>query len=199
MMHERGCKAPFVVLPGTKRMERLHAFCDFFAPPQRLVLALLCVALALMLATRASPWSLVPLACGFLLLWDYVRNSGVWIGFRAFRQGRLARVRRSLRSVRWPQWLSPCSRAYYHWLRGVLEAADGRLEAARVHLLVAASSALRTENDRSLVQCLLAELALQQGNRTAAAQHVCLANALGHRGEVARIITALRRRLDAML
>ncbi|WP_127476845.1 hypothetical protein [Sulfurivermis fontis] len=180
-------------------MERLYTFSDFFMPHQRLVLALLCAALTLMLASQASPWTIVPLLCGLLLLWDYVRNSGVWIGFRAFRQGQLPRVRRSLRSVRWPQLLSPRSRAYYHWLRGVLEAADGRLEAARVHLLVAATGALRTENDRSLVQCLLAELALQQGNRAAAAEHVRLANALGHHGEVAHIITALRRRLDGTL
>lgn len=177
-------------------MERLYKFSDFFTPHLRLILALLCAALTLMLVSHASPWTAAPLLCALLLLWDYIRNSGVWIGFRAFRQGHLLRVRRSLASVRWPQLLSRRSRAYYHWLRGVLEAADGRLQAARVHLLVAATGALRTENDRSLVQCLLAELALQEGNNTAAAEHVRLANALGHHGEVARIITALRRRLD---
>ena len=41
-------------------------------------------------------------------------------------------------------------------LRGIVEATDNRFTAARVHLLVAATGKLRTENDRSLVQCLLA-------------------------------------------
>lgn len=177
-------------------MDRLYKFSDFFTPHQRLILALLCVALTLMFASHASAWTVLPLLCGLLLLWDYVRNSGVWIAFRAFRQGNLPRTRRTLASVRSPRLLSRRSLAYYHWLRGVLDAADGRLQAARVHLLVAATGALRTENDRSLVQCLLAELALQAGDRKTAAEHVRLANALGHHGEVAHIITALRRRLD---
>jgi len=177
-------------------MERLYTFSDFFMPQQRLILAALCGALALLLASHASPWTAVPLLCGFLLLWDYLRNSGVWIAFRAFRHGNLPRVRRTLAAVRWPRLLSRRSLAYYHWLRGVVDVAEGRLSAARVHLLVAATGALRTENDRSLVQCLLAELALQNGDRAAAAEHLRLANALGHHGEVAHIITALRRRLD---
>lgn len=177
-------------------MDRIYKFSDFFTPHLRLILVLLCAALTLMFASHALPVTVVPLLCGLVLLWDYFRNSGVWIGFRAFRQGNLLRARRAVGSVRWPHLLSRRSLAYYHWLRGVLDAADGRLQAARVHLLVAATGALRTENDRSLVQCLLAELALQEGDRATAAEHVRLANALGHHGEVVRIITALRRRVD---
>jgi hypothetical protein len=179
-------------------MERFYRCTDFFTPHLRLILALLCAALTLMFASHASAWTVLPLLCGLLLLRDYLRNSGVWIAFRAFRQGNLPRTRRTLASVRWPRLLSRRSLAYYHWLRGVLDAADGRLQAARVHLLVAATGALRTENDRSLVQCLLAELALQAGDHNMAAEHVRLANALGHHAEVAHIITALRSRLDGI-
>jgi hypothetical protein len=177
-------------------MERFYRYTDFFTPHLRLTLALVCGALTLMLASHASPAAAIPLLGAVALVWNYVRSGGVWIAFRAFRQGNLRRLRRSLESVRWPHLLSRSSLAYYHWLRGVLEAADGRLQAARVHLLVAAAGALRTENDRSLVQCLLAELALQEGNRTVAAEHVGLANALAHHADVSRIIAALRRRLD---
>ena len=177
-------------------MDSLHRFSDFFTPHLRLTLALLCAALASMLTFRATPLAAAPLLCAALLLWDYFRNSGVWIGFRAFRQGKLQRLRRNLDSVYWPQLLSPRSRSYYHWLRGVLDAADGRLQAARVHLLVAATGRLRTENDRSLVQCLLAELALQEGEHAMAVEHVRLANSLAHHADVARIIAALRKRVD---
>ena len=177
-------------------MERLYRITDFFAPHSRMVTALLCMALAMMLVFNTSPLAAVPLLLSVALIWDFFRNSGVWIAFRAFRQGNLPRVRRSIATVRWPQMLSARSSAYYHWLKGTLEAADGRYEAARVHLLVATVGALRTENDRSLVQCLLAEVTLQQGDRAAARDHLQLANALAHHADVAPIIQALRRRVE---
>ena len=166
-------------------------------PRTRLVLALVGVMLTLMLVLHASPLAAVPLLASLLLIWDYCRNNGVWIGFRAFQQGDLLRTRRSLHSVRWPGLLSATSRAYYHWLKGVLEASDGRYEAARVYLLIAATGALRTENDRSLVQCLLAEVALQTGAMEAARNHIRLANALAHHADVGHIIQRLRARLAA--
>lgn len=178
-------------------MERLHQFGDYFMPHTRLVLALIGITLTLMLVLHASPLAALPLLASVLLIWDYFRNSGVRIAFRAFQQGDLRRARRSLEHVRWPTLLSPSSRAYYHWLKGVMEAADGRYQAARVYLLIAATGELSTENDRSLVQCLLAEVALQGGDVEAARNHIRLANALSHRADVGSIIQRLRARLEA--
>ncbi len=161
-----------------------------------MVTALLCMALAMMLILNASPLAALPLLMSVALVWNFFRDSGVWIAFRAFRQGNLPRVRRNVATVRWPHMLSASSLAYYHWLKGALDAADGRFEAARVHLLVAAVGALQTENDRSLVQCLLAEVMLQLGDRATARDHLKLANALAHHGDVAPIIQALRRRVE---
>lgn len=177
-------------------VERIYAITDRFLPHSRLVLALLCMVLTLMWAINASPLAVLPLSAALLLVWDVARNSAVWIGFRAFRQGNMPRVRRLLESVHWPQLLSMRSTAYYHWLKGAVEVADGRYEAARVHLLVAAAGQLRTENDRSLVQCLLAELALQQGHRQRAIDHLQLANALAHNANVAPVIQSLHRRIE---
>lgn len=180
-----------------EQMDRLHQLADYFLPSTRLVLALVAVMFTLMLILHGSPLALLPLLCGVLLVWDYFRNSGVWIAFRAFRQGDLLRARRCLRSVHLPVLLSPQSRAYYHWLKGVGEATDGRYEAARVYLLIATTGELRTENDRSLVHCLLAEVALQTGAAEAARDHLRLANALSHHADVGRIIQRLKARLSA--
>ncbi len=176
-------------------MDRFYHYADFFAPSTRLVLALVFAALTMMFVLHGSEAALFPLLGSVLLVWDVTRNSAVWIGFRAFRQGNVARVRRCLEEVRWPVLLSAGSRAYYEWLKGVVDAADGRYEAARVHLLVAATGALRTENDRSLVHCLLAEIALQQGDRVVAGEHLRIADALSHPPEVAQIIAKLRHRV----
>lgn len=176
-------------------MERWQQYADYFLPHTRLIIALACAALAMMLVLYASPAALLPLIVSVSLLWDYFRNSGIWIGFRAFQRGNLPLMRRVLKQVRWPMLLSARSQAYYHWLQGVKHAAGGHYQLARVHLLVAASGDLRTENDRSLVQCLLAEMALQDGDRQVAAEHLRLANALAHHQNVGRIIANLRARL----
>jgi len=147
--------------------------------------------------------ALVPTALSFLftvitiwLVWDYVRNSSVWGAFSAFRGGRIEEMRRQLEQVKYPNLLSAVSSAYYHWLKGVNEVADGRFGAAQVFLLLAASGQLRSPNDRSLVQCLLAEVALQLGNQEQAREHLKLADALSHSEQVERMISQLSSRLE---
>lgn len=130
------------------------------------------------------------------LTWDALRNGTVWYGFHAFRDGDIRAVRKAMLQMRWPNMLSPQSLAYYHWLKGVVDMADNRFAAAKVHLLVAASGSLRTENDRSLVHCLLAEVGLQEQEPEVAREHLKHARALQHRPHVDRIIDNLRARLD---
>ncbi len=131
------------------------------------------------------------------LTWDALRNGTVWHAFHAFREGNISAVRAAMEQVRWPNMLSSEGLAYYHWLKGVVDMADGRLAAAKVHLLVAASGSLRTENDRSLVHCLLGEIALQEQETEVAREHLKHARALQHRPHVDRIIDNLTVRLDS--
>ncbi len=170
-------------------------FADMFDPSARLMLAAALLMFALLSIVNLSPlaWPLAILA-GFLV-YDTLRHASVWQAFAAFRAGNVAEVARLLAMVWWPGLLSPVSRAYYHWLRGVVEVSDGRFEAARVHLLVASTGTLKTENDRCLVQCLLTEVALQQGDREAAEKHLALANKLEHNNSVGSMINSLHARL----
>lgn len=129
------------------------------------------------------------------LLFDVLRNSSVWSGFAAFRRGDMARVEYALSQVRWQQWLSPQSRAYHSWLKGITEVTAGRYAAAKVHLLLAINGKLRTQNDRSLLHCLLAEIALQESEDETAREHLKHARALKHYPEVERIIHSLGQRI----
>ncbi|HEY0720825.1 MAG TPA: hypothetical protein VGE50_06185 [Gammaproteobacteria bacterium] len=146
---------------------------------------------------------LVPTPLAFLftliavwLVWDSTRNNAVWGAFTAFRGGRFEEMSRLLAQVKHPQRLSSTSLAYYHWLKGVSEVATGRYGAAQVFLLLAASGALRSTNDRSLVQCLLGEVALQLQNREQAREHLRMARALQHSTQVERMINQLSAHVE---
>lgn len=157
------------------------------------LLALLC---GLYLGFNVSPLAGLFVVAGLWLIWDAVRHASIWYGFSAFRRGDLAEVRNALTQVRWPSLLDAESLAYYHWLKGVIEMADARFAAAKVQLLVAASGQLRTENDRALVHCLLAEVALQEADKPTAQEHLRLARALQHHPNVDRMINTLNARVQ---
>jgi hypothetical protein len=166
-----------------------------YGPDSRLILALLIIITSLYLSFNATLYSALAVPVALWLIWDALRHGSVWHGFHAFRRGDLGTVRYSLSQVRWPSLLDNESLAYYHWLKGVVEVADTRFAAAKVHLLVAASGQLRTENDRSLVHCLLAEVALQENALQEAEEHLRHARALQHHPNVDRMIATLSARL----
>lgn len=166
-----------------------------YGPDNRLLLALLILLVSLYLSFNTSVYAVLLSVPALFMMWDVLRHSSVWRGFNAFRQNDLAMVRLSLLQVRWPNFLDSETRAYYHWLKGVIEVADARFAAAKVHLLVAASGQLRTENDRSLVHCLLAEVAIQENAVQEAREHLHHARALQHHPNVEKMIASLSARL----
>ncbi len=165
------------------------------SPDVRLIIAMLCLVAGFYLALHAVWYSGLVTLLAMWLVWDALRNGTIWYGFHAFRSGDHTALRHAMLSMRWPNMLNRQSLAYYHWMKGVVDMSDGRFAAAKVHLLVAASGKLRTENDRSLVHCLLGEVALQDGEPEVAHEHLRHARALQHHPDVDRIISDLSSRL----
>jgi ABC-type nickel/cobalt efflux system permease component RcnA len=182
--------------PGEKGINSLYRIVHEYGPDSRLLLALLMLIASLYFSFNLMQFAVLLIPPALWLIWDVLRHSSVWRAFHAFRANDLATVRLSLSQVRWPNLLEPETIAYYHWLKGVVDVADARFAAAKVHLLVAASGSLRTENDRSLVHCLLAEVALQEKKEEEAKEHLHHARALQHHPNVERMITALTDRLS---
>lgn len=166
-----------------------------YGSDSRLLLAALIIISSLYLSFNITVYAVALVVVAFWLTWDALRHGSVWYGFNAFRRGEMGTVRYALSQVHWPKLLDTESLAYYHWLKGVVDVSDGRFAAAKVHLLVAASGQLRTENDRSLVHCLLAEVALQESSMQEASEHLRHARALKHHPEVDRMIAALAARI----
>ncbi|MCW8917542.1 MAG: hypothetical protein OQL08_01820 [Gammaproteobacteria bacterium] len=167
-----------------------------YDPDIRFIVCAISMLCCFYLTLHRSPLAIPFFILSALLFIDTLRNSSVWYGFTAFRRGDLTTVNHALQQVRWPQLLSPQSLAYYNWLKGVKEIAEQRYAAAKVHLLVAINGELKTQNDRCLLHCLLAEIALQEEEGDLAREHIKHATTLEHRPEVNRIIQSLTQRLS---
>jgi hypothetical protein len=176
-------------------LKKVQRWVHQYDPDLRFIVCAISLFCSLYLTLHRSALAIPLFILSALLFIDALRNSSVWYGFTAFRRGDLATVSHALQQVRWPQLLSPQSLAYYNWLKGVKEVADQRYAAAKVHLLVAINGALKTQNDRTLLHCLLAEIALQEGEGDTARKHLALASALEHHPEVNRIIQSLGQRI----
>ncbi len=171
-------------------------FIQQFTPDVRLIIALIALVCALYLALMLSWWGLLFLPVSMWLSWDALRHGSVWPAFDAFKSHRLDEMGAMLLATRWPSLLERQSLAYYNWLKGVVDISAGRLAAAKVHLLAAASGPIRTENDRSLIHCLLAELAIQQGEAAVASEHLRHASALSSQQSIRQMVARLQARLD---
>lgn len=176
-------------------MQGLKDFWDGVEPNTRLLLSPLLVFCAVIALPLHISVALLLLCAALLALWLYLRHGGVWSAFRAFRAGRMYDVEKFVMQIHWPKLLNATSQAYYYWLRGVVEMVEGRFAAARVFLLLSACGALKTENDRALVQCLLAEVSLQLGEKDVAADHLQLANKLAHHPDAVAIMQSLHKRM----
>ncbi len=180
---------------GGDVLKKLQRFVHQYDPDVRLIVCAISMLCCFYITLHRSPLAIIFFVTSALLFIDVLRNSSVWYGFSAFRRGDMAAVNYTLQQVRWPKLLSSQSLAYYNWLKGVKEVTDERYAAAKVHLLVAINGELKTQNDRSLLHCLLAEIALQEDEAEIAREHLKHAAALQHHPEVNRIIQSLAQRI----
>jgi hypothetical protein len=141
--------------------------------------------------------ALLVLVPASLIAWGYFRNGSVWLALTAYRLGNVDRMRDHVRRVRWPRLLSPRWRPYYHWLQGVSLVIEGRIPPARDHLLEARRWRFRAENDRSIMECQLADMAIRCGEPAQAWGHLRHARGLRHHPHVDTLINAVEARIPA--
>jgi hypothetical protein len=130
---------------------------------------------------------------GALLIYGHFRYGPVWLALRTARRGNMDRTRRLLAQVHNPRWLTSDQRAYFE-LTSALVAADRKDDhAAEKHLRLALDHRLRTENDRALLEVMLARILIERGTANEADEILARAAARGSRPEVARMIDELKR------
>jgi hypothetical protein len=126
-----------------------------------------------------------------LLAVGHFRYGTVWLAFRAQQHGNTERAKQLLRQIAVPDRLTPQNQAYYHLLVGMhaLEAGshkDSYAALARVDL-----RRLRSDNDRSLTEALLAAASLNLGERERTKLHLGQARAYAHRSAIGALIDSI--------
>lgn len=165
------------------------------SPLLRLLLTLIILTTGAVFIAVGHDWGWGVVVLGLGVLWAHARDGGVGAAFAAFKRGDLNAVRHALRYTLAPGLLSRRKRAYHHWMQGVGLVAECRFPAAREQLLLAAAGDIQTENDRSLIQCLLAEVAMRLEDWAAAQEHLRLARKLDHHARIDDMIGGLEQRL----
>lgn len=168
-------------------------------PPRiRLLIAALTLWLGVTLLSHGAHVAGAVCCVGTLALtWGYFRVGSVWLALAAYRMGNVEQMSVHVRRVRWPRLLSPRYRGYYHWLQGVGLAIEGRIAPARDHLLQARRWRFRTENDRSIMECQLADMAIRCGEPAQAWSHLGHARTLRHHPRVDTLIASVEARIPA--
>ena len=131
------------------------------------------------------------------LWWGYFRDGSVWLALAAYRLGNVDGMRGHVRTIRWPRLLSRRCRGYYHWLQGVALAVDGRLAAARDHMLAARRWGFRSAHHRSIMECQLADMAIRCGEPAQAWSHLRAAREHRRHPAVDSLIASVEARIPA--
>ena len=158
----------------------------------RIACGTLALAIAAALLATGEPFGWLFVGQVLLLAYGYVRYGPMVIAFRAYHERDWSRLESLLAEVRRPEWLRPQDRAYFDFLRGVTARVRGDVAAARQHLAAVDPSRLRSDHIRCVLECHRAGVALESGDRAAAAAHLQDAIALPHRAEADGEITRLQ-------
>ncbi len=187
------------VRSGCARPRSLFSGVSILTPRLRLtIVALLLLAGAWLVARLGQPAGWLLLYGAGVVAWNYWRVGTVWLAFAAYRRNDLERVRALLEQVRRPDVLRFRPRVYYHWLTGMMLAAQHRVSDAQRALARVPVSALRNDADRGALLCQLADLSLQLNDPAEARALVERARALGPTPILARAIAALDDRLAVL-
>lgn len=163
-----------------------------FTPFLRFLMVFAAAAMGcLALAAERDIHGVALLLCAAILTYGYFGYGTVWLAFRAARKGKVKRAAKLLAKTRFPGWLNAQNRAYYRWLRGLIELDRGNTDQAREHLLAALNGKLRTTNDRCLVACALAALALDTGDTEGAKGFLERAKKEPHRNAAEKVLKGI--------
>lgn len=145
-------------------------------------------ALGIIVVRERPGYAALLLIAAALLAAGHYRHGTVWLAFQAQRRGKTERAQRLLREIADPERLTRRDRAYYHLLVGVQALESGAHEDAYAALTRVELPKLRTDNDRSLAEVMLAGAALSLEDRERATLHLERARGYPCRAEIRTVI-----------
>lgn len=166
-----------------------------FTPRIRLLLIVVAISFGCVELTRGGDSSYLPFIAAALLVIGHFRYGPIRPAFIALQRGQFDEARTLLGSIRYPSLLNGQSKAYFHWIRGVLatlEPAD--LATAERELQLAAHGKLRTSNDRCIATAALAEVLFLARDFDRSKSVLEEAAQISHSAAAAQMLDALRVR-----
>src|SRR5262245_38053420 len=111
------------------------------------------------------------LAAAGLVAIGYFRYGPIRPAFMAMRRGDIDVARKHIETIKFPKLLSAESRAYLHWITGVIAAKDSDdLPYAEEQMRLAVGGAIRTSHDRCLATATLAQVVAKNNDLERAKQ-----------------------------
>ena len=133
---------------------------------------------------------------GLFGIWQHFRSGTVKLAFQSLQRGDLEMARKLFHQIASPEKLHPVNRTYYHWICGALAASENNLQKAKEEYLLAYEGELRTENDMSVLACILAQFEIREGNMDKAKEFIEKAASLNHEPMVKEKIEELKRKIE---
>ena len=140
-----------------------------FTPRLRFFIIILAVTYGCLRVSQGDRAAWMLLVAAAILFIGHFRNGPIRPALMALQNGKIEDAKKLVNSIRYPHLLSAQSRAYYHWIRGLLAAGSpADLAFAERELQLAIDGSLRTRKDRCLAMASLAEVVAQSNDFTRA-------------------------------
>jgi len=135
------------------------------------------------------------ITAALFLIFGFFRYGSVWSAFQQIRKGENAKAENLLNSVKYPNLLSNQQKAYYFFIKAVLEQDKNKLAEAELFYIQAIEKGLKTSNDESIANLNLAHIYYGKKMINLAQSRLQKAIELPHKEEVNREIQKLKLKL----
>jgi len=166
-----------------------------FPPLIRIVLIGLSIIASVFSFSQGKDSWFLYLGAAFFLIFEHFKGGSIWIAFQAYRKQNFEKVRKYIDATTKPEWLRPSSKAYYHFLSGVIATIDKEFRQAKESFLLAVNGNLRTDHLKCITYCILADTSLHLGELDDAKKFFDTAKTIPHRDEISHMFEDLTKRI----
>jgi tetratricopeptide (TPR) repeat protein len=167
-----------------------------FPPLIRMMLIGLSIVAAIVALNQGRETWILYFGAAIFLVFEHFKGGSIWLAFQAYRKQNFDKVRKYLSATKKPEWLRPSSRAYYHFLSGVISTIDKDYKKAKDLFLLAVNVGLRTDHMQSVTYCILADTSLHLNELDEAKAFFEKAKKIPHRDEIQPMFEDLSNRIN---
>ena len=144
----------------------------------RFGLILLFLGLGFLLMVKTGFSNALPLFLGaILLLVTHFLFGSVWVAFNHLKRGNPMKAEMIVNQIKRPEWLIKRNRAYYYFIKGMIDLQNKDLEDGEKNLLTSLETGMEKPTDKALVNLNLAHIYYLRKKFDSARKHLAEAKA----------------------